>query len=180
LLPESIEKLFVIDDHIAAVSAGLVGDARRIIQLARQKAQENLMYYEEPIKVETLTKEIANIMQIFTQYGGMRPFGIAMLVGGVDESGSRLFETEPSGALAEYKAAAVGKNKAKATEALEKSYSENMTLDEGINLIIEVLKKGLEEKEKLEAKRLDFAYVDSKMQYTKVSADKLKAFLDTK
>jgi len=88
--------------------------------MARQKAQENIMYYDEPISIEALVKEISNIKQIFTQYGGMRPFGISFIIGGVDVSGSRLFETEPSGALAEYNAIAIGKNKEKAMDRLRK------------------------------------------------------------
>src|SRR3989344_7084723 len=106
LIPGSVEKIFAIDDHIAAVSAGLVGDARRLVGIARQRAQENQVYYEESIQVETLVKEIANVNQIFTQYGGMRPFGVSIIFGGVDDSGKRLFESEPSGALAEYSAIA--------------------------------------------------------------------------
>ncbi|MBU0662078.1 archaeal proteasome endopeptidase complex subunit alpha [Candidatus Micrarchaeota archaeon] len=100
MIPDSVEKMFKVDGHIAAVSAGLVGDARRLVQIARQKAQENVMYYDESILVETLVKEVSNVKQIFTQYGGMRPFGVSFILGGVDNTGKRLFETEPSGALA--------------------------------------------------------------------------------
>ncbi len=73
ILPESVEKLFKIDNHIGAISAGLVGDARRLVQMARKEAQENRMYYEEEIHVETLVKELGAIKQLFTQYAGMRP-----------------------------------------------------------------------------------------------------------
>lgn len=116
VVPSSIEKVFKIDDHIGAVSAGLVGDARRLIQIARQKSQENRSYYDEAIGVETLVKEISGISQVFTQYAGMRPFGVSFIIGGVDSTGFRLFETEPSGALAEYSAIAIGKNKNKAMD----------------------------------------------------------------
>ena len=61
LVNESMKKVYKIDDHIAAVSAGLVGDARRLVGIARQRAQENQVYYEESIQVETLVKEIANV-----------------------------------------------------------------------------------------------------------------------
>ena len=178
LLPDSIEKLFMIDHHIGAVSAGLVGDARRLIGMARQKCQENQMYYEQPIKVETLVKEIANIKQIFTQYGGMRPFGVSLIIAGVDESGVRLFETEPSGALAEYKATAVGRNKDKAIDVIEKEYSKNISKDEGITLLLKVLKKGLDEKEKLDYRRLDFAFIDSKKDFKRIPIEKLKSYLE--
>lgn len=179
LMPESIEKLFKVDNHIAAVSAGLVGDARRLVGIARQKAQENQVYYDEPIQVETLVKEISNIKQIFTQYGGMRPFGISFIIGGVDATGARLFETEPSGALAEYNAIAIGKNKNKAMEFFEKEYKEGMNQEAGIELLLKALQKSLEEKEKLDYRRLEFAYVGDKMEFTKIPNEKLKTALGT-
>src|SRR3989344_3003058 len=178
LLPESIEKLFKIDEHIGAVSAGLVGDARRLVQIARQKAQENFTYYEEPIQVETLVKEISNINQAFTQYGGMRPFGIAFIIAGVDSTGSRLFETEPSGALAEYQAIAVGKNKEKAMDLFERDWKENMSFDDAIVLSMKALKVGLDEKDKLDYKRLEYAFIDSSMTYKKIPNEKIKTYLN--
>ena len=177
LLPESIEKLFKIDEHIGAVSAGLVGDARRLVQIARQKAQENFTYYEEPIQVETLVKEISNINQAFTQYGGMRPFGIAFIIAGVDSTGSRLFETEPSGALAEYQAIAIGKNKEKAMDLFEKEWREGMGFDDAMVLSIKALKVGLDEKDKLDYKRLEYAFIDSSMIYKKIPNEKIKTYL---
>ena len=177
LLPESIEKLFKIDEHIGAVSAGLVGDARRLVQIARQKAQENFTYYEEPIQVETLVKEISNINQAFTQYGGMRPFGIAFIIAGVDSTGRRLFETEPSGALAEYQAIAIGKNKEKAMDLFEKEWRDGMGFDEAMVLSLRALKAGLDEKDKLDYKRLEYAFIDSSMTYKKIPNEKIKTYL---
>ncbi|HLC92501.1 MAG TPA: archaeal proteasome endopeptidase complex subunit alpha [archaeon] len=180
LLPDSIEKIFPVDDHIVAVSAGLVGDARRLIGIARQKAQENRSFYEEAIQVETLVKEISNVMQVFTQYGGMRPFGISFIIGGVDNTGKRLFETEPSGALAEYSAIAIGKNKNKAMELFEKEWKENMSKDAAIKMMLKALEFGLDEKEKLDVKRLQFMFIDSARKFTPVSQDELKAYFAKK
>ncbi len=177
LLPESIEKLFKIDDHVAAVSAGLVGDARRLIGIARNKAQENIMYYEEAIQIETLVKEVSNVKQVFTQYGGMRPFGISFIIGGVDDTGARLFETEPSGAMAEYNATAIGKNRGKAMELMEKQYKEGMTLDSAVALALKALKAGLDEKETLDYNRMEFAFIDAGRKFKKISAEKLKSYL---
>src|SRR3989344_2681813 len=139
LIPDSIEKIFPVDDHIIAVSAGLVGDARRLVGISRQKSQENRMYYEEAIQVENLVKEVSNTMQVFTQYGGMRPFGISFIIGGVDNTGKRLFETEPSGALAEYHAIAIGRNKHKAMELFEKEWKEDISLEEGMKLLLKAI-----------------------------------------
>ena len=177
ILPESIEKLFKVDNHIAAVSAGLVGDARRLVSLARQKAQENVMYYEEDIMVETLVKEISNFMQLVTQYGGMRPFGVSLIVGGVDNTGGRLFETEPSGALAEYKALAIGKGKQKAMQLMEKNYRDTITLKEGVSLLVQALEAGQGDKEKLDLKRIDVAFIDKEGKYQKIPNDKIGSYL---
>ncbi len=177
LLPDSIEKMFMVDKHVAVVSAGLVGDARRLVGIARGKAQENQMYYEESIQVETLVKDISNIMQLFTQYGGMRPFGISFIVGGVDNSGQRLIENEPSGALAEYQAIEIGKGQDKAMEALEKDYKEDMAFEDGLKLLLKAIEGSLGEKEKLDLKRVEFAYIDSSRVFKKIPNDKLKSYL---
>lgn len=165
---DSIEKLFKIDDHVGAVSAGIVGDARRLIQMAREDAQENRMYYEEPIHVETLVKKISSTKQMFTQFGGGRPFGVAFIIGGVDETGFRLFETEPSGALAEYSAVAIGKNKDKVLQLFEKQFKENMSKEDAIKLVLRGLKASLEKDEKFIPENLDFAFIEEKTGFQKV------------
>jgi proteasome alpha subunit len=177
MLPNSVEKLFKIDEHIGALSAGLVGDARRLIQVAREKAQENVMYYDHSIPVELLVKEISNIKQAFTQYGGMRPFGISFIIGGIDKSGFRLFETEPSGALAEYHAIAIGKNKNKAMSFFEKKFKPNLSFEQGINLLVNALELGLDEKEKMDYSRLELAFIDEKKEFTTLTSNELKSFI---
>jgi proteasome alpha subunit len=162
VIPESIEKIFKIDDNIAVVSAGLVGDARRLVGIARRQAQDNKMVYSENIQVEVMAKEIAETKQAFTQYGGLRPFGVAFIIGGFDEKGAKLFETEPSGALAEYKAIAVGRNKDKAMEVFEKEFKEGLALSDAIAMAYKALEKSMPEKEKISAARVEFAIVDKK------------------
>ncbi len=180
LIPESIEKLFVIDDHIAAVSSGLVGDARRLVELARNKAQENMVFYEEPIHVETLVKEISSLMQAYTQYGGMRPFGVSFIVAGVDEAGMHLFETEPSGALAEYKALAIGNGKNEAMALFEKEFEDNLSYDEGLSLLLQAIKKTLPDNEKLDISRLDFAHISDAGKFKRIPREELKSYLGKK
>jgi proteasome alpha subunit len=160
VVPESIEKIFKIDENIGVVSAGLVGDARRLVGIARRQAQDNKMVYSENIQVETMAKEIAETKQAFTQYGGLRPFGVAFIIGGFDEKGARLFETEPSGALAEYRAVAVGRNKEKAMDTLEKEFKEGLDLNTAITLSYKALEKSMPEKEKITVNRIEFAVID--------------------
>ncbi len=173
VLPESIEKIFKIDGNIAVVSAGLVGDARRLVGIARKQAQDNKMVYSEDIQVEVMAKEIAETKQAFTQYGGLRPFGVAFIIGGVDEKGAKIFQTEPSGALAEYKAVAIGRNRDKAMEVLEKEYKENLTLTEVLGMAYKAIEKSLPEKEKLSMNRLEFALID-KSGFRRITDKELK------
>jgi len=177
VIPDSIEKLFKIDGHIGAISAGLVGDARRLIRAAREKAQENQMYYGERIEVETLVKEISAIKQVFTQYAGMRPFGVSFIIGGISNGEKSLFETEPSGALARYKAIAIGKNKAKAMEILEKKYSEKMSLGEAAKLAVEAIKQSKEKKESFSLGNLDFAFIEKDKEFERIPPKKLSSLL---
>jgi proteasome alpha subunit len=146
---ESIEKIFKIDDHCGAVASGLVADGRALVDRARVEAQVNHVTYGEPIAIEVLAKKISDHIQQLTQYGGMRPYGSALLIAGVDETGQRLFETDPSGALYEYKAVSIGANRNTVMEMLETQYRTDMSLDEVILLGIRALYKSMEAKGEL-------------------------------
>lgn len=135
----SIEKIFQIDDHIGAATSGLVADARVLIDRARVEAQINKMTYDEPIGVEVLSKRVCDYKQTYTQYGGVRPFGTALLIAGVDDNQARLFETDPSGALLEYKATGIGAGRNEVMEVFEKSYREEINLEDGILLGLDAL-----------------------------------------
>jgi proteasome alpha subunit len=150
----SVEKIFRIDDHIGAATSGLVADARMLIDRGRVEAQINKIVYDEPIDVETLAKKICDFKQAYTQLGGLRPFGTALLIGGVYNGDSYLFETDPSGALLEYKATAIGSGRSVVTELLEQEYKEDIMLDEAIVLGLEALYKVTEGK-------LDITTVDA-------------------
>ena len=77
-----------------------------------------------------------------TQYAGVRPYGIGLLVGGVDESGARLFETEPSGTMIEWKAQAIGRGADKAKKVLEEGYKDSLSTENAVKLLIRALKAG--------------------------------------
>jgi len=134
------KKLFEFDTHVAAVIAGNSPDARVLVREARYSCQGHRMTYDEPIGIESLVSSIGDVLQQYTQNAGVRPFGVSMIVAGVDASGPRLITTDPSGSYRGYKAAALGMNSEKGRELLEKKYKENITLDEAIALSIEALK----------------------------------------
>jgi proteasome alpha subunit len=158
--PQSIEKIFKIDEKIAVVSAGLVGDARRLVGIARRQAQDNKMVFSEAIQVEVMSKEIAETKQAFTQYGGLRPFGVSFIIAGIDEKGPQLFQTEPSGALAEYKSISIGRNKENAMKVFEKEYKDNLSLEKAVSIAYDALAKSIPEKEKISILRVEFAIIN--------------------
>ncbi|KOX91789.1 archaeal proteasome endopeptidase complex subunit alpha [Haloarcula rubripromontorii] len=135
----SVEKIHKADDHIGIASAGHVADARQLIDFARRQAQVNQLRYGEPVGVETLTKEITDYIQQYTQVGGARPFGVALIIGGIVNGEPRLFETDPSGTPYEWKALAVGADRGDIRDYLEEHYDEGMTLDEGVDLALAAL-----------------------------------------
>ncbi len=109
-----------------------MADARQLIDFARRQTQVNQLRYGEPIGVETLTKEVTDHIQQYTQVGGARPFGVALIVGGIDNGEPRLFETDPSGTPYEWKALAVGADRGDLQEYLEENYDNEADLDGGI------------------------------------------------
>ena len=140
-------KIFKVDDHIGAAIVGLSSDARILIDQARVYAQSNKLTYDEPIDVETVTKRISDIKQMYTQHAGVRPFGVSIIFAGVDKTGSRIFYTHPSGTYRGYKATAVGAGKETAFGILKGEYKENMSLDDASKLAVKCLVKALEARE---------------------------------
>ncbi len=144
ILPESIEKLFKIDDHIGFATSGLVADARQLVDRARVECQVNRITFAAPVPVDTLAKKICDFKQSFTQYGGARPYGTALLIGGVDENGIHLFETDPSGAYQSYHAGAIGSGRVNVVEYFEENWKAGMTLNAGVKLGLEALRTSLD------------------------------------
>ncbi len=143
---ESIEKIFQIDSHIGVATSGLVADARSLVDRARVEAQINKVSYDENIGVEVLAKKICDHKQYYTQFGGVRPYGTALLIAGVDDTRPRLFETDPSGALLEYKATAIGAGRNTFMEVFEAEYRGDLSVDEAISLGMTALYKSTEGK----------------------------------
>ncbi|AIF68843.1 proteasome subunit alpha [Palaeococcus pacificus DY20341] len=141
--PESYEKIFQIDEHIAAASSGIIADARILVDRARLEAQIYRLTYGEPVPLTVLVKKICDLKQMHTQYGGVRPFGAALLMAGVNEK-PELFETDPSGAYFEWKAVAIGSGRNIAMAIFEEKYREDMDMDEAIKLAIFALAKTME------------------------------------
>ena len=154
---ESIEKIHGVDDHVGIASAGHVADARQLVDFARRQAQVEQLRYDEPAGVEMLAKRVTDHIQEYTQTGGARPFGVALLIGGVEDGQPRLFETDPSGTPYEWQAVAVGGGQANIQEFLEEHYESDLELAEGISLALDALAV---ENEDLDADGVHVATVD--------------------
>jgi proteasome alpha subunit len=139
LVSETIEKIYTVDDHLAVAASGHVADARQLVEFARRESQRNQYMYEEPLETDTLAKALGDHIQQYTQYGGTRPFGCALLVAGMTRDGPALIESEPSGAIIGYKAAGIGEGRAEVEEFLEDGYEEGMSVDDGLELAVNAL-----------------------------------------
>ncbi len=171
----SIEKIYQIDDHVAAATSGLVADARVLIDRARLEAQIYRVTYGEEISVELLAKKICDIKQAYTQHGGVRPFGVSLLIAGIDKGEGRLFETDPSGALIEYRATAIGSGRQIVMDLLEKEYREDLNLKEGLKLALLALYKV---NENIKAENIDACFVHIDGRVEKIKTEDLAKILE--
>lgn len=174
---ESIEKIFQIDEHIGVATSGLVADARALVDRARVEAQVNVVSYDEPISVDVLSKKICDHKQTYTQYGGVRPYGTALLIAGVDGSTPKLFETDPSGALLEYKATAIGAGRNAFMEVFEEKYRDGMNLDEAIMLGMEALYNASDMKLDASTLEVGVVKVEDKM-FSKYSSQQVESYVE--
>ncbi|MDW5563292.1 MAG: archaeal proteasome endopeptidase complex subunit alpha [Methanomassiliicoccus sp.] len=175
--PRSIEKIFQIDEHIGCATSGLVADARVLVDHARVTAQISKITYDERISVEMLVKKICDYKQNYTQYGGVRPFGTALLIAGVDDQGIHLFETDPSGALVSYKAGSIGAGRNVVMEVFEEQYQEGMEMEDAIVLGLKALKKATEE-EKLNPKSVEIGIVRQGSNFRRLEDGEVEAVVE--
>lgn len=156
---DAIEKIFPIDDHIISTAAGILSDARVLVERAQNKAQENRITYDSPVDTLTIVKDICALKQLCTQSGGLRPFGVSLLVAGVDEDGIKLFLTDPTGLYYQYKAAVIGEGESEIQEILYKEYKDSISIKDALVLAANAIKKFLGEN--FSPQRIDAAYIDA-------------------
>jgi proteasome alpha subunit len=173
--PSSVEKLHKADDHIGIASAGHVADARQLVDFARRQAQVERLRYDEPIGVEALTKEVTDNIQQYTQVGGARPFGVALIVGGIENGNPRLYETDPSGVPTEWKSVAIGADRETILGYLEDNYQPEADLDGAVDLALGALAEAKDEP--FEASDVILATVDEERGYRDLDEDEIDSAL---
>lgn len=142
---DSYRKTYVIDDHIGVVSSGSLADARELVDMGRIRSQIHRITYGEPISISSLTTYVVDRKHLVTQYAGVRPYGVGLLIGGVNDDGVRLFETEPSGTMIEWKAQAIGKGAEKSKKILQRDFKDNLDKEKGLQLLLRALQAGEKE-----------------------------------
>ncbi|MFA5452609.1 MAG: archaeal proteasome endopeptidase complex subunit alpha [Candidatus Methanomethylophilaceae archaeon] len=174
--PRSIEKIYNIDEFIGCATSGLVADARILVDQARKDAQVHKITYGENITVEALVKKICDFKQNYTQYGGVRPFGTALLMAGVDDLGCHLFETDPSGALVAYKAGSIGSGRPVVMDMFEKEFKDNMSYKDAMSLGLKALSAAIEDK--LTAETIEVGVVEKKKAFRRLDDKELNNFIE--
>ena len=173
---DTIEKIYKIDEHVCAATSGLVADARVLIDRARLEAQINRLTYDEPISVKELARKICDFKQQYTQFGGVRPFGVSLLIAGVDDK-PKLYETDPSGALLEYKATAIGAGRNVVLEYFEKEYSDDIGFEDAAIKALVAMGKAIEGELSINGIEMGIVRVEDR-RYKEITGEELEKYLE--
>src|SRR3989344_1854629 len=130
------------DTNLGIAAAGFLADGRVLMDISRMKAQVYRLTFDEQLNVTGAVREISDRMQVYTQFGGVRPFGVALLLGGVDEKGAQLFEIDPSSAFYSWQAQAIRRGSAEALKVLRKGWSEKISEEDAVKLAVSALRAG--------------------------------------
>lgn len=146
IVADSADKIYEIDEHIMSSAAGILSDARLLVNHVRIIAQQHRVTYDTPIDIESIIREISDIMQQYTQHPGIRPFGVSLLIAGISEGKPKLYTSEITGNYYEYNAIVIGRNDDKIKEVLRKEYKSGIKTDEAIKLSLNIFKNVLGDK----------------------------------
>jgi len=173
---QSANKIYEIDSHIIATTAGILADARVLIDQAQILAQQNRVTYGTAIEPLSVIRMLADKKQMFTQYGGARPFGISLMLAGVNKGKAQLFASDVYGNFYEYRANAIGENDEKIKEILRRDFAEDMSVEEGIKFGLKIFKEILGKN--FEVYRFDVGYVKtSEEKLVRLHGEDLKKFI---
>ncbi|CCI45572.1 unnamed protein product [Albugo candida] len=137
-------KIALLSECAGIIYSGLGPDYRVLVRKARKKAQTYYQKFKEHAPASILVRELATIMQEFTQSGGVRPFGVSILFAGYDDDGPQLYQIDPSGSYFGWKATAIGKGAVSAKTFLEKRYNDDLEIEDAIHTALLTLREGFE------------------------------------
>lgn len=176
---DSVEKIMEIDHHVGAAMSGLMEDARTLIDKARVEAQNHVFTYNESMRVASIAQSVSDVAIGFGKGDDVpsRPFGVALLLAGVDENGPQLYNTDPTGTFSKWDARAIGSGSEGASNALQEEYNKDMSLEDGLTLSLKVLKQVM--KEKVDVQNVEVAIVTKEDGYKLLGKDRLQEIINT-
>ncbi len=169
------QKIFQVDFHIGAAAAGYIPDARIQVDTARFFSQGNRMTYDESVEIATVAKYLADQSHQFTQYSGVRPNGVSLIIAGIDQKGESIYVTDPSGTYVQYAAVAIGAGSDDVNEFLEKHYTQDMSIDDIAALAISAINLKNEQKDGIDDIKMAKITTETKVFET-VSESDLKNY----
>jgi len=173
---KSANKIHEIDSHIIASAAGIVSDARVLIEKAQVLAQQHRITYDSPIEPELVIKDISNLKQQFSQYGGVRPFGVSLIVAGIDGKKPKLYTSDVTGNYFSYHANAIGENDEKIKEKLREKYKQDLTIKKGVKLSLNIFKEI--QGKKFDLNKFELSYIKSdEVKLKRLDGKKIEEFV---
>ena len=172
IVPKSANKVYEIDSHIVASAAGVVSDARVLVEKAQVLAQQHRVTYDSPVEPELVIKDIANIEQQFTQYGGARPFGVFFMIAGMNGKKPELYVSNVSGNYFSYYASAIGENDERVKEKLREKYRHDLTVKKGIKVALDIFKEV--QGNKFNAEKFEVVYIEDSGKITRMEGAELR------
>ncbi len=174
IVPKSANKIYEIDSHVIASAAGVVSDARVLVERAQVLAQQHRVTYDSAIEPELVIKEIANVKQQFTQYGGARPFGVFFMLAGMNGKKPELYVSNVSGNYFAYFANAIGENDEKIKEKLRERYKHDLTVKKGARIALDIFKEV--QGAKFNSEKFEAVYITNEGKITRVDEGEIKNF----
>ena len=175
IVSKTSNKIYEVDDNIIASAAGIASDARILMEKAQITAQRHRVTYDSPIEPEVIIRELSNTKQMFTQYGGARPYGVSIMLAGINSGKPELYTSDVTGNYNAYFANAIGENDAIIKERLREKYKKDLTIKQGIKLVLEIFKELKGKDFDLEKFELAFIHND-KERLQRVDGEGLKDY----
>lgn len=134
------KRIFNIDRHIGIAVAGLLADARQIVETAREEATSYRSNFGSPIPLKHLTNRVSMFIHAYTLYSSVRPFGVSCLLGSYDPvDGPQMFVIDPSGVSFGYYGCAIGKAKQAAKTEIEKIKMKDMLCTDLVKEVAKII-----------------------------------------
>lgn len=175
------KKVLKIDDHLGVALAGLAPDARVLSTYLRSEAMQSKMVFNRPLPTQQAVNGLADKAQSNTQSYGSRPYGVGLLVAGYDQTGTHLFEFQPSGSVLEYVGASIGARSQAARTYLERNLeaiteceSHEQLIVHGLNALRDTLAQDVE----LSLKNTSVAVVGEGVVFTSYDDEAVQQWLD--